>query len=196
MVVIKTDVLICGSGSAGLCAGVWLARQGIDFTIIEKRDGPLKVGQADGVQCRTVEVFESFNLDGELVKNAYWVNEVCFWSPDPNLANGSDYPGERISRTNRTPDVMPDISHKPHVIMNQAYLNELLTGDIRHHSGREVSYGVSFKAVKDISTSLSDTDVYPVTVLTKTDGVEQEYRAKYVLVSRGYWSESNHWVLN
>jgi phenol 2-monooxygenase len=53
---IKTDVLISGSGSAGLCAALWLARLKIPYLILEKRDGPLKIGQADGVQCRTVEV--------------------------------------------------------------------------------------------------------------------------------------------
>lgn len=55
----KGDVLICGSGSAGLCAAVWLARHGVDYRVLERRPGALEVGQADGVQCRTVEVFDS-----------------------------------------------------------------------------------------------------------------------------------------
>ncbi|KAF2671835.1 phenol 2-monooxygenase [Microthyrium microscopicum] len=173
MTPIETEVLICGSGSAGLCAGLWLARLGIDYQIIEKRDGPLVIGQADGVQCRTVEVFESFNLDSDLVKNAYWVNEVCFWSPN----NTSDSSGERISRSKITPDVMPGISHKPHVIMNQAYLNMLLTDDMKRYSGTPISYGVSVKAIKDIDIG----QTYPVTVMAEKDGEVQEYRAKYVL---------------
>src|ERR1700712_940550 len=108
---IKTDVLICGSGSAGVCAAVWLARLGVDFRIIDKRDGPLKVGQADGVQCRTVEVFESFGLDEELKKDAYWVNEVVFWTVESD--------GNAIAKTKRTADVPPGLSWQPHVILNQ-----------------------------------------------------------------------------
>ena len=51
------DVLICGSGSAGIAAALWLARSGVQsFKVLERRDGPMKIGQADGVQCRTVEV--------------------------------------------------------------------------------------------------------------------------------------------
>lgn len=33
------------------------------------------MGQADGVQCRTVEIFEAFNLSEELLREAY----VCFF---------------------------------------------------------------------------------------------------------------------
>lgn len=46
----KTDVLIVGSGSAGVCSAAWLAKCHIPCIIIDKRDGPLVMGQADGVQ--------------------------------------------------------------------------------------------------------------------------------------------------
>ena len=178
----ETDVLICGSGSAGLCAAVWLARLEINFTILEKRDGPLKIGQADGIQCRTIEVFESFNLDGELTKDAYWVNEVCFWSIQHDKSTGDEIPG-RISRSGRTADVMPGISWKPHVIMNQAHLNRLLLEDVRRYSGQEVVYDVAVKDVKLESSSEASSSTYPVTVTTEKDGKEVVYKAKYVLVS-------------
>lgn len=54
----EVDVLIVGSGSAGLAAANWLTRFNVNVRILEKRDGPLEMGQADGVQCRTVEVFD------------------------------------------------------------------------------------------------------------------------------------------
>jgi phenol 2-monooxygenase (NADPH) len=178
----ETDVLICGSGSAGLCAAVWLARLGVSFTILEKRDGPLKIGQADGIQCRTVEVFESFNLDGELTKDAYWVNEVCFWSIEHDKSTGEEVP-DRISRSGRTADVMPGVSWKPHVIMNQAHLNRLLLEDVRRYSGQEVVYNVAVKVVEIEASSEISSLAYPVTVKTERDGKEVTYKAKYVLVS-------------
>jgi phenol 2-monooxygenase len=73
------DVLIVGAGPAGLVlAGQLAAFPDIRTAIVDRRDGPLEVGQADGVACRTVEMFEAFGLADRLVNEAYWVNEACF----------------------------------------------------------------------------------------------------------------------
>ena len=76
----KVQVIICGGGSAGLTAAIWLARFGIDFKILERRPAPLAIGQADCVQCRTVEIFENLGLSDRLLEEAYHVMEVAFWS--------------------------------------------------------------------------------------------------------------------
>ena len=39
------------------------------------------MGQADGIACRTVDMFEAFGLGQKLVREAYWVNETVFWRP-------------------------------------------------------------------------------------------------------------------
>jgi phenol 2-monooxygenase len=186
----ETDVLICGSGSAGLCAAVWLARLGIKFTVLEKRDGPLRIGQADGIQCRTVEVFESFNLDGELTKDAYWVNEVCFWSAEKDKTTGEEN-RDRIARSGRTADVKPGISWKPHVIMNQAHLNGLLVRDIERHSGQKIEYGVAVKDVIVDSLLVKDSQAMAITVTAEKNGKEVAYKAKYVLVRSPIPMEKN-----
>ena len=52
------DVLIVGTGPAGMLLAAQLAVfPGITTRIVDRRDGPLQVGQADGVACRTVEMF-------------------------------------------------------------------------------------------------------------------------------------------
>ena len=43
--------------------------------VVEKADGPLEVGRADGIACRTVEMFEAFGLAERLTSEAYWINE-------------------------------------------------------------------------------------------------------------------------
>lgn len=195
----KVDVLICGGGSAGLCAAVWLSRCGISYKILERRDGPLTMGQADGVQCRTVEVFESFDMSEDLLREAYHVIELAFWAP----AAAADTAGEKktggegakvngkaaaasspgIRRTHYAADVEPGISHQPHVILNQARMNALLTAEMERASGSsDILYGYEVKGVEVDSATSSDLDAYCCTVTTLKADKEYKFRAKYVLV--------------
>lgn len=170
-----TDVLICGCGSAGITAALWLARYGVSFRMLERRNGPLKRGQADGVQCRTVEIFESFGLAEQLLKEAYHVLELAFWSPDQD--NGG------IRWSHYAADTEPGLSHMPHVILNQARINEMLTEEMLKCGGPEVDYGFEVKSVEVDAAKADDTDAYPVTVTAEKDGVVQVFHAKYAIVS-------------
>jgi phenol 2-monooxygenase (NADPH) len=116
----ELDVLIVGTGPAGTVLGAQLAAfPGIRTRIIERREGPLKVGRADGVACRTVEMFQAFGLADALVREAYWVNEVRFWGP-------SDADRSRIVRTGWVEDTPDGLSEFPHVIVNQARMQQYL----------------------------------------------------------------------
>ena len=53
-----------GRAGAGGAAGQF---PDIRTAVVDRRDGPLQVGQADGVACRTVEMFEAFGLADRLV---------------------------------------------------------------------------------------------------------------------------------
>src|SRR5271157_1824811 len=107
------DVLIAGAGPAGMLLAAQLSTfPDIATRIVERRDGPLKRGQADGVACRTVETFEAFGLSERLTRESYWVNETVFWRPS------SEDP-TRIVRTGRVQDVEDGLSEFPHVIVNQ-----------------------------------------------------------------------------
>ncbi|KAJ5611360.1 hypothetical protein N7510_008079 [Penicillium lagena] len=172
----QVDVLICGSGSAGLCAATWLARYGVKCKVLERRDGPMKMGQADGVQCRTVEIFESFGVGEELLREAYHVLEVNFWADE-----GSGV----IKRTGRAADVQPGLSHQPHVILNQARINGLLIDLMRKYNDQNIDYGYNVTNVEVDSASGADLDAYPVMVTAEKNGVTQIFAAKYALACDG-----------
>ncbi|PKS13171.1 hypothetical protein jhhlp_000515 [Lomentospora prolificans] len=177
----EVDVLICGSGSAGLCAAVWLARTGINYRMLERRSGPLKHGQADGVQCRTVEVMESFGLSEPVLREAYHVLEVAFWGDD---GNGG------ISRGSVAPDTQIGLTHLPHVILSQGRMNDLMIKEtIRVGGESRIRYDCEVKDVQVDQATANDPNAHCVTVTALQDGVERQYRAKYVLGCDGAHSQ-------
>ena len=92
------DVLIVGCGPAGLTLATQLsAFPDINTMITECKLGPLEVGQADGIACRSVEMFEAFGFAEKVLKESYWVNEVGFWRPEEN--------GTGLTRVDRIQDV-------------------------------------------------------------------------------------------
>ena len=59
----EVDVLIVGCGPAGLTLAAQLAAfPDITTRIVEQKAGPLQLGQADGIACRTMEMFEAFGF--------------------------------------------------------------------------------------------------------------------------------------
>ncbi|KAL6831586.1 FAD binding domain-containing protein [Trichoderma camerunense] len=172
----QVDVLICGSGSAGLCAAVWLARCGINYKIVERRAGPLENGQADGVQCRTVEIFESFGIAEDLLKEAYHVLEVAFWTAE----------GEGIKRTHYAADTEPGLSHQPHVILNQARINGMLIEEIQRMSESvEIEYGCDVQSVEVDDIVPEDSAACCITTRAISNGQQKVFRSKYVLACDG-----------
>lgn len=114
----EVDVLIVGCGPAGLTLAAQLAQfPDIKTCIVEQKPGRLTVGQADGVACRTMEMFHAYGFSERVLKEAYWVNETTFWKPDEGAP-------EKIVRSGRVQDVEDGLSEFPHVILNQARIHD------------------------------------------------------------------------
>jgi phenol 2-monooxygenase (NADPH) len=167
------DVLIVGSGPAGTLLAAQLSSfAGIRTRLVERRDGPLQVGQADGVACRTVEMFEAFGLGQKLVREAYWVNETAFWRPSPDDRS-------RIVRTGRVQDTEDGLSEMPHVIVNQARMQQYLLDYMRLSPTRlEADHGLEL-----ITLKVESSGEYPVVVTLHdvASGADKTVRAKYVV---------------
>jgi phenol 2-monooxygenase len=166
----EADVVIVGCGPAGLVLAAQLAAfPDIRTVVVDRRDGPLAVGQADGVACRTVEMFEAFGLADRLVAEAYWVNEVSFWRPDPQDRS-------RITRTGRVQDTEEGLSEFPHVIVNQARMLAWL----REHMKRSASRLRPFYGLHAGDVRVDD-DGTTVTLQHVATGETSTIRARYVV---------------
>ena len=63
----KTDVLIVGAGPTGLALACQLIRYGVDFVIIDRKEGTTPYSKAIGVQARTLEIYQQIDLADRLV---------------------------------------------------------------------------------------------------------------------------------
>lgn len=172
----EVDVLIVGCGPAGLVLAAQLAAfPEIRTRIVERRLGPLELGQADGIACRSIEMFQTFGLSERLLKEAYWVNETVFWRPDASDKS-------KIVRTGRIQDVEDGLSEFPHVILNQARVHGLLLDVMRRSPSRLTpDYGLEV-----VDLAVPEEETAPVEVsLRYTDPARQDeqvtIRAKYVV---------------
>lgn len=176
----EVDVLIVGTGPAGMLAAAQLAQfPNITTRIVERRPGRLAIGQADGIQARSVETFQAFGFAERITAEAYRITEMAFWKPDPaNHAN--------IHRAARAVDDEMGISEFPHLIVNQARVLDYFAECMANAPTRmKPDYGYDFQSLE-----VGSEGEYPVTVkLLRTagpdEGQERVVRAKYVVGADG-----------
>lgn len=176
----EVDVLIVGSGPAGMLTAAQLSQfPGITTRIVERRPGRLAIGQADGIQARSVETFQAFGFAERIIAEAYRITEMAFWKPDP-----ADH--SRIVRSARAVDDATGISEFPHLIVNQARVLDYFAEFMANSPTRMTpDYGYEFRGLE-----LANEGDYPVTVtLLHTAGPragqERTVRAKYVVGADG-----------
>lgn len=176
----EIDVLIVGSGPAGMLLAAQLSQYpGVVTRIVERRDGRLVLGQADGIQPRSVETFQLFGFAERITAEAYNIGYMNFWGPDPEAP-------QNIIRTSRTEDYGYKISEFPHLIVNQARVLDYFAEAAVHGPGRIApDYGVEFTGLTVHEAGTPEAGDHPVEVRLRyvageRAGEERTVRAKYV----------------
>ena len=176
----EVDVLIVGSGPAGMLLAAQMSQfPQVSTRLIERREGRLVLGQADGIQPRSVETFQAFGFAERIVAEAYNIAYMNFWGPDPGNP-------QNIIRTARTEDYAFKISEFPHLIVNQARVLDYFAEAAAYGPGRITpDYGVEF-----LGLTVHRDGEHPVEVRLRHTtgpraGQERTIRAKYVVGSDG-----------
>ncbi len=173
----EVDVLIVGSGPAGMLLAAQMSYYpSLTTRIIERRPGRLVLGQADGIQPRSVETFQAFGFAEHITAEAYNIGHMNFWNPDPENP-------KHIIRTERTVDYADDVGEFPHLIVNQARVLDYFAEAAYFGPGRITpDYGIEYLDL----TVHHDGRTYPVEVSLRHsagdhEGEERTVHAKYVV---------------
>jgi phenol 2-monooxygenase len=179
----EVDVLIVGCGPAGLTLAAQLsAFPDIKTCIVEQKPGPLLRGQADGIACRTMEMFEAYGFSERVLKEACWINETTFWKPDQQQP-------DRIVRSGRVQDTEDGLSEFPHVVLNQARVHDFFLDVMRKSPARlEPHYARRMLDLQIDTEASSGDNAYPYQVTAKLErldpaheGQTETIKARYVV---------------
>lgn len=176
----QMDVLIVGEGPAGMITAAQLSQfPELTVRLVEKRPEMLLIGQADGIQARSVETFQAFGFAGRIIDESYKITEMAFWKPDPSKP-------DNIKRAAIAPDDPAKVSEFPHLIVNQARVMQYF-GDVMANSPSKMvpDYGIEY-----VSHTLDESHEYPVQVCLrrtagKDEGKEFTIRTKYLVGADG-----------
>lgn len=171
----QVDVLIVGSGPAGMLLAAQMTQfPSVTTRVVEQRQGRLVLGQADGIQPRSVETFQAFGFAPRIIAEAYNIAYMNFWGPDPHSP-------DHIVRTSRTEDYAQYISEFPHLIVNQARVLDYFAEAAEHGPGRITpDYGVEFRTLRVHAEGEYPVEVTLRDVAGANAGQDRTVWAKYV----------------
>ena len=176
----EVDVLIVGCGPAGLTLAAQLsAFSDIKTCIVEQKSSRILLGQADGIACRTMEMFHAFGFSERVLKEACWINETTFWKPD-------DRQPANIVRSGRVQDVEDGLSEFPHVVLNQARVHDFYLDVMRRSAAKlEPYYARRVVAVQPAADSSRGAAKRVTVTLERLEaphqGQTETVRARYVV---------------
>ncbi|GMF77439.1 unnamed protein product [Aspergillus oryzae] len=121
-------------------------------------------GQADGLQCRTLEIFDSFDFAHRVWRESNHMLEIWFWNPDKDGI---------LRRSDRIADTIPGISRFQQVVLHQGRIERFFLDSIKEHSDITVERGVLPTTFEFDEAKAADFEDYPITVTLRTLSEEE-----------------------
>jgi phenol 2-monooxygenase len=174
----EADVLIVGCGPAGLTLAAQLAVfPDVKTCIVEQKPGRMMLGQADGIACRTMEMFHAFGFSERVLKEACWINETTFWKPD-------DRQSANIVRSGWVQDVEDGISEFPHVVLNQARVHDFYL-DLMRRSATKLEPHYARRVIA-VQPAAADSDILARRVTVSLERLDPPHQGQIEIVKARY----------
>jgi 2-polyprenyl-6-methoxyphenol hydroxylase-like FAD-dependent oxidoreductase len=158
----KTDVLIIGAGPTGLALACQFVRYGIDFVMIEKREGTTTYSKALGVHARTLEIYEQLGLAQQAVEQGAIAGKA-------RMLKAGEVRAE-LDLSN----LGEGLTAYPYVLFLEQSKNERLLYDYLKRNGKIVHWQTEL-------VSFSQTEEHVTAQIKTADGTSETIEAQYLV---------------
>ncbi|MFN0274857.1 MAG: FAD-dependent monooxygenase [Chitinophagales bacterium] len=170
----KTTVAIIGAGPTGLMAACQCIRFGLDFILLDKKEGPTKESRALAIQARTLEVFQQMGIAHEFTSLGYKTKAFNFY------VNG------KKRATIPIEDIGEGLSEFPYVlVLEQYHTEEIVYGFITQHA-KEVSWNTTVSSITE--------SVDTITIAYDKNDTHHQIHCKYLIGADGAKSIVRHYL--
>lgn len=168
----ETEVIIIGAGPTGLALACQLTRYGVDFIIVDKKEGVTSYSKALGVHARTLEIYEQMGLAQPAIEQGSITGRVRL------LESGKQLGEVDLSKMGA------GLSQYPYLLIFEQSRNEQLLYEWLQQKGRTVSWNTELETFSQ--------DASGVTATVKRDGESSVIQGKYLVGCDGPKSAVRH----
>jgi 2-polyprenyl-6-methoxyphenol hydroxylase-like FAD-dependent oxidoreductase len=169
----QTEVLIVGAGPTGLSLACQLVRYGVDFVILDLKEGVTPFSKAIGVQARTLEIYDQLDLAKAAVGEGAIAGQVRMLS------------GGKVVGKLELSKIGEGMSPFPFALILEQSKNERLLYEYLKRRGRDVCWNAELGLFGEFDAGITAS-------LRGPDGRERPLRCRYLVGCDGAKSAVRH----
>ena len=170
---INTSVLIVGAGPTGLTLAAQFIRYGIDFVLIDKKEGTTELSKALVVHARTLEIFDQLGIAQKAIEQGQIVQQAAF------MTNG------RVGGRVKFGQMGQGLSPFPFMLIYEQSQTEHLLYEYLQQHGQQVQWQTELSSLHQDENGVT-------AVIKLASGESQTVEARYLVGADGASSSVRH----